>query len=178
ARCQDQAARAVHRSEGRTRIDRQCRYPVRHRGSRTGQRRAQAMNHPLATPPWGWWIGAYIVLTGLASGVTLVGRFMKPADDRAASRIDWASSWSSLAALAVCALILIVDLDRPARFFLMVTQFANPGSLMSWGAKIIALKIALLILHLMLLRRRRQAIAAGDSMLEDRATRALYSGVG
>jgi formate-dependent nitrite reductase membrane component NrfD len=133
------------------------------------------VNHPLASAPWGPWIGVYIVLTGLASGLTLVTRFMRPPDERAATRIEWLSSWASLATLAVCTVILIWDLRRPTRFFLMVTQFTNAGSLMSWGAKILALKIGLLAVYLMLLHRRRQALAAGDVMLTGGATRALYA---
>lgn len=135
------------------------------------------MNHPLASVPWGPWIGVYIVLTGIASGLTLVTRFMRPADERAATRVEWISSWTSLVILAVCAIILIWDLRRPARFFLMITQFANAGSLMSWGAKIIALKVGLLAVYLMLLHRRRQAIAAGDATLTGSTTRALYAAV-
>lgn len=135
------------------------------------------MNQPLASVPWGPWIGAYIVLTGLVSGLTLVTRFLRPDDERAATRFEWISSWTALATLAGCTIILISDLGRPARFFLMVTQFTNAGSVMSWGAKIIALKIGLLAVYLLLLHRRRQALAAGDAMLTGRATRALYTAV-
>lgn len=133
------------------------------------------MNHPLTGLPWGPWIGVYIVLTGLASGLTLVTRFLRPADERAAARLEWISSWTALACLGVCTVILIWDLGQPARFFLMVTQFANAGSLMSWGAKIIALKVGLLVLYIMLLRRRRRALANGDALLADGATRAVYA---
>lgn len=135
------------------------------------------MNHPLAEPPWGPSIGLYIVLTGFASGLSLATYLLRPSDERAATRIDWIATWTSLATLAVCALIVISDLRRPARFYLMVTQFANTGSLMSWGAKIIALKIGLLAVYLLLLRRRRRAIAAGDTTLTGRATRAVYAAV-
>lgn len=135
------------------------------------------MNHPLVSVPWGPWIGVYIVLTGLASGLTLATRFLRSADQRTATRIEWLSSWSSLAALAVCTVILIGDLHRPERFFLMVTQFTNTASLMSWGAKIIALKIGLLAVYLVLLHRRRRAFAAGDATLTGSATRALYAAV-
>lgn len=135
------------------------------------------MNHPLVSAPWGPWIGVYIVLTGLASGLTLATRFLRSTDQRTATRIEWLSSWSSLAALAVCSVILIGDLHRPARFFLMVTQFTNTASLMSWGAKIIALKIGLLAVYLVLLHRRRRAFASGDATLTGSATRALYAAV-
>jgi formate-dependent nitrite reductase membrane component NrfD len=133
------------------------------------------MNLPLAGAPWGPWIGVYIVLSGLASGLTLVTRFLRPADERAAIRVDWIAGWTSLVTLAVCTVILVSDLRRPARFFLMVTQFANAGSLMSVGAKIIALKTGLLAIYLMLLYRRRQALGAGDATLAGNATRALYA---
>jgi formate-dependent nitrite reductase membrane component NrfD len=135
------------------------------------------VNHPLDSVPWGPWIGAYIVLTGLASGLTLVTRFMRPADERAAIGMEWIASWTSLATLAVCTVILVSDLGRPAGFFLTVTQFTNAGSLMSWGAKIIALEIALLAVYLYLLQRRRRAFTAGDTTVTGRATRALYAAV-
>jgi hypothetical protein len=135
------------------------------------------MNHPLAAPPWGPGIGVYIVLTGLASGLTLVTRFVRPADERTQARIDWLSGWTTLVCLAVCTIILVADLGRPARFFLMVTELENLGSLMSLGAKIIALKIGLLVLHLALVGRRWQALDAGDLALDGRATRAVYTAV-
>jgi formate-dependent nitrite reductase membrane component NrfD len=135
------------------------------------------VNHPLVAPPWGASIGVYIILTGAASGLTLAARWLRPAEDRAGARVEWIASWASLAMLAVCTMILIADLDQPARFYLMVTQFVNTASLMSWGAKIIALKIGLLAIHLVLLHRRRQALAVGDTTLTGRATRAVYTAV-
>jgi formate-dependent nitrite reductase membrane component NrfD len=131
---------------------------------------------PSASVPWGPWIGVYIVLTGLASGLTLAARFHRPNSERAAIELEWISSWIAIAVLAICSMILIEDLGRPMRFFLMVTQFANGNSLMSWGAKIITLKIMLLGVYLFFLQRRRQALLTGDERL-DGATRTLHASV-
>jgi formate-dependent nitrite reductase membrane component NrfD len=133
------------------------------------------VNQPLATAPWGAWIGVYVVLTGLASGLTLVTRLLRSNDEQVATAVEWICSWISLAVMVICSVILIADLERPTHFFLMVTQLTSIGSLMSWGAKIIALKLALLALQLFLLHRRRQAFFAGDAMLEGRWTLAFYS---
>lgn len=135
------------------------------------------MTQPLATAPWGPWIGAYIILTGLASGLTLITRFVRPTDERTANRLEWIASWGALACLAACLVILVADLGRPSRFFLMVTQLENVGSLMGWGAKLIAAKVGLLVVYLYLLHRRRHALAVGDLAITGRATRALYAGV-
>ncbi len=135
------------------------------------------MNQPLASAPWGAWIGVYIVLTGLASGLTLVTRFTRSNDARATTELEWACSWISLLVMIICSVILIADLERPTLFFLMVTQMTSLGSLMSLGAKIIALKSGLLVLQLFLLHRRRQALAAGDTTLEGRWTLAVYTAV-
>jgi formate-dependent nitrite reductase membrane component NrfD len=87
----------------------------------------------------------------------------------------WKSCWLALIALGLCGVLLIVDLGRPARFFLMLTRFSNLGSAMSVGAKLIALKGFLLALYLYLLYRRRSALATGDVELAPGMTRAAYT---
>src|SRR5262249_32582167 len=62
-----------------------------------------------------------------------------------------------------------------SRFFLMLTRFSNPGSAMSMGAKLIALKGFLLVLYLYLLHRRRSALATGDVDLAPGVTRVAYT---
>jgi hypothetical protein len=74
----------------------------------------------------------------------------------------------------VCGVILVVDLDRPERFFLMLTRFSNLGSVMSVGAKLLALKSGVLVLYLFLLHRQRQAVVAGDATPAEGATRFLW----
>src|SRR5215831_6377354 len=100
--------------------------------------------HPLPEVPWGPIIGVYFILAGVAAGTTLVAEWVEPQDDGTAVAFAWRTSWVAMVALILCGILLIVDLGRPARFFLMLTRFANLGSAMSIGAKIIALKGVLL----------------------------------
>jgi formate-dependent nitrite reductase membrane component NrfD len=117
----------------------------------------------------------YFILAGLAAGTTLVAEWVAPQDNRTSVAFAWKTSWVALVALMLCGLLLIVDLGRPARFFLMLTRFSNPGSAMSVGAKLIALKGFLLALYLYLLHRRRSALATGDMALAPGVTRAAYT---
>src|SRR5207244_13424852 len=120
-------------------------------------------------------IGAYVVLGGVAAWMTLVVAWVEREDDRLGLGFAWSSSWLAMAALVLCGVLLTVDLGRPARFFLMLTRFSNPGSAMSVGAKLIALKGFLLALYLYLLYRRRRALATGDADLAPGVTRAAYT---
>jgi formate-dependent nitrite reductase membrane component NrfD len=131
--------------------------------------------HPLPEAPWGLLIGVYFILAGVAAGTTLVAEWVAPPDARTAVAFAWKTSWVALVALLLCGVLLIVDLGRPARFFLMLTRFANPGSAMSVGAKLIALKSFLLALYLALLHRRGHALATGDVALAPGVTRAVYT---
>lgn len=132
------------------------------------------MTHPLVEAPWGAIIGGYLVLVGLATGVTLIAHGIHPQDEQAQVRYAWLTTWVAFLALVVGSVLLVVDLGRPARFYLMVTSFSNLGSPMSIGAKLIALKLFLLAMYLYLLARRRMAITMGDMTLSGRTTRTLF----
>ena len=129
------------------------------------------VGEPLAQPPWGLLISVYFILAGAASGTTLLCWWIRPRDQDAADHFEWLAGLVAFVAIAVCGVILIVDLDRPARFFLMLTDFSNLGSVISVGAKLIAFKAALLALYLFLVHRRREARAIADDPPPDRATR-------
>lgn len=130
---------------------------------------------PLPEAPWGLLIAVYFILAGIAAGITLVAEWMRPEDEGLAVAFAWRTHWLSLLALTLCGVILIVDLGQPGRFFLMLTSFANLGSAMSVGAKLIACKGILLMASLYLLWRRRRALAAGDTTLAPGLTRAIYT---
>src|SRR5882724_658692 len=133
--------------------------------------------HPLLEAPWGAIIGVYFMLVGLATGVTLVAYWVYPEDARAQVRYAWVTTWMAFLSLVAGSVLLVVDLEQPARFHLMVASFSNLGSPMSIGAKLIAAKLFLLAVYLYLLARRRGAVAAGDLSLTGSATRALFSTV-
>lgn len=125
---------------------------------------------PLVEPPWGAQMGIYFGMMGVASGLTLLFWWIRPRDIEAANRFEWISGWIALGALGVACLIVVVDLGRIERFFLMVTSFKNLGSPMSVGAKLIAAKMFLLSLYLYLLYLRQKAHSAGDTVLAGGAT--------
>src|SRR5438128_4633348 len=130
---------------------------------------------PLPEVPWGLSIGVYFILAGVVAGTTLVAEWVEPQDNCTAVAFTWKTSWVAMVALVLCGVLLVVDLGRPARFFLMLTRFSTLGSAMSVGAKLIALKGFLLALYLYLLHRRRRALATGDVTLAPGVTRAAYT---
>jgi formate-dependent nitrite reductase membrane component NrfD len=80
------------------------------------------MNPFVADPDWGIWIILYFYLGGIAAGsyfvatlVALLGR----EEDRAVSRIGYRVA---LPLIAVCGIFLVVDLERPERFWHMLLQ--------------------------------------------------------
>lgn len=110
---------------------------------------------PLPASPWGPALGAYFILVGIASGLTLVGcwrRVACPGTNRVADR---AASLLVLGLLMVAGLLLVADLGRPERFFLMLTRFDNLGSPISIGAKVLAVKGLLLTADIWVLQRVR-----------------------
>lgn len=128
---------------------------------------------PLPESPWGVLLTLYFVLIAAPSGLTMVSswrRLRRPAADGAGAR---ASSWTALGMLAVAGLLLVADLGRPERFFLMVTRFDNLGSPISLGAKALLLKGLLLVVDLYLLHRLR----AAGGVVGDRRTRATITAV-
>jgi formate-dependent nitrite reductase membrane component NrfD len=78
------------------------------------------MNTFVADPEWGWWIIAYFFLGGIAAGayfmatiIDLVGR----PEDRPLARIGYAIA---LPLILICAVLLILDLHHPERFWHML----------------------------------------------------------
>lgn len=130
---------------------------------------------PLATPPWGDVLAPYFVLLGLASGVTLMIGWVNVGRGRQARLFELRCATLSLAALAVGGTILLMDLGRPSRFWLMLAPFSNPASPMAWGAKLIGLKAGLLALQLYLLQRRLREDPDGE--LSGTLTHATFRGV-
>jgi len=120
--------------------------------------------YPLLEPPWGPLLGIYFILIGLVSGASLVSLWARHnADDGV--RLEWILDWIGIGMLTVASTILLVDLGRPTRFFLMLTEFSNLHSPMSVGAKVVALEFFLLAISLYLLHRQRRALATGETRM-------------
>lgn len=130
---------------------------------------------PLPSIPWPPMIGWYFILAGIAAGTSLVAEWVRPPHERGAVDFAWHMAWLALLALLLCGVILMLDLGRPERFGLMLSSFANLGSVMSVGAKLIALKGMLLAYVLGLLYFRRRAMAVGDMTLAPGITQTVYA---
>jgi formate-dependent nitrite reductase membrane component NrfD len=81
---------------------------------------------------WGWLIVGYFFFGGLAAGsyaiAALIDLFGRP-EDRPAARIGYLVA---LPILAFCPPLLIVDLDRPLRFWHLFVMSERPGVMFKW----------------------------------------------
>jgi formate-dependent nitrite reductase membrane component NrfD len=78
------------------------------------------MNPFVVDPEWGWWIILYFFLGGIAAGayftatiIDLIGH----EEDRELARMGY---WLSFPLVAICGLLLILDLGQPLRFWHML----------------------------------------------------------
>lgn len=106
------------------------------------------MNPFVADPAWGWWIIFYFFLGGLAAGcyflATLIELFGHE-EDRPLARIGYRLAFPLI---LVCGVLLIVDLEKPERFWHMVLQsevvdqaLAENWPLGGWGTMFHALML-------------------------------------
>lgn len=92
------------------------------------------MSDTLFTAPahWGWLIVGYFFFGGLAAGsyaiAALIDLFGRP-EDRPTARIGYLVA---LPVLALCPPLLIVDLDRPLRFWHLFFMSERPGIMFKW----------------------------------------------
>lgn len=96
------------------------------------------MRDVLFTAPahWHWLIVFYFFLGGIASGsyviAALLDLFGRP-EDRPAARLGYLVSFP---ALALCPPFLILDLDRPERFWHLFLMSQRPGLMFKWWSPI------------------------------------------
>jgi formate-dependent nitrite reductase membrane component NrfD len=80
------------------------------------------MNFFVADPDWGWWIVLYFFLGGIAAGCYLVATLIDlfgAAEDHSLARLGYRIAFPLI---VLCAVFLIVDLERPERFWHMLFQ--------------------------------------------------------
>jgi formate-dependent nitrite reductase membrane component NrfD len=80
------------------------------------------MNPFVADPQWGWWITLYFFLGGMAAGAYFVATLIEifgQEEDRQSARIGYRLAFPLI---CVCGILLIVDLERPERFWHMMFQ--------------------------------------------------------
>jgi formate-dependent nitrite reductase membrane component NrfD len=80
---------------------------------------AQAQ-HFAGDPHWTWWILSYFFLAGLAGGCYFLATFLRhwgTPDDEPAARLGF---YVTLPAVAICPILLTLDLTKPLRFWHML----------------------------------------------------------
>jgi len=83
--------------------------------------------HFVRPPEWGWYIVWYFFLGGIAGGAYALGallRLLRDARDEAVARIAFVLSF---VAMAICPILLTLDLGRPARFWHMLVDPTGPA---------------------------------------------------
>lgn len=113
---------------------------------------AELLNQPLSDSPWGALLAVYFVLVGVPSGLTLVVQWARIRYPDRGWHVARTATWVSLVIACLAGVFLVIDLGRPERFFLMITRFDNLTSPISLVAKILALKVFLLVADLYLTR--------------------------
>ena len=108
------------------------------------------MNLNLATTPFGWFIIAYLTLSGVACGASLCAVIFMRANDESSHHIVKTALWLAVAAIGIGTIFLIADLENPSRFFLNFLEF-NTLSVIAWGTRIITIFLMLCIFSALLL---------------------------
>src|SRR5262245_2346320 len=117
---------AIHVLGGADRLRRGPRGPVpvprAHEASHDTTPRRRAMNLFVADPHWGVWIVLYFFLGGLAAGayfLAVLFEWFGTADDARVARV---AHWLAFPLTFLCLVFLVVDLDRPERFWHMLLK--------------------------------------------------------
>jgi hypothetical protein len=131
------------------------------------------MSAPLPEDPWGISVAAYLVLTGAVSGTALCLPRGAPLEPMERAIFELRAASLCLGLLAATLAILILDLGRRQRFWLMAAAL-NTASPMSIGVRLIGVEVFVTLVLWLLLRRRVDAVASGDVTLAPGATMALY----
>jgi protein NrfD len=90
------------------------------------------MNPYVVSPDWGWLIVAYFYLGGIAAGAYAVASMVGlwgDEDDRRAVRV---ADYLAFPLVGLCGLLLIVDLNRPERFWHMMIQSQTGRPMLKW----------------------------------------------
>ncbi len=107
------------------------------------------------SPEWGWFIVVYFFLGGIAGGLAFLGALLDlfgRQEDRRTSRI---AHLIAAPLVVICLLLLVVDLNRPERFWRMMFRldddvlqimfkYWSPISFGAWGVGIFGLVASLL----------------------------------
>jgi chorismate mutase-like protein len=100
------------------------------------------MNTFVADPHWGWWIVWYFYLGGIAAGAYFLAALVEFVGDEQDRRISRVGYLLAAPLVAVCGVLLILDLDQPTRFWHMLfdaetlrphVKYWSPMSIGAWA---------------------------------------------
>ncbi len=100
------------------------------------------MNTFVANPHWGWWIVWYFFLGGIASGAYFIAALIDLVGDEHDRRLGRIGYLLAAPLVAVCGVLLILDLNQPARFWHMLfdaetwlphMKYWSPMSIGAWA---------------------------------------------
>jgi formate-dependent nitrite reductase membrane component NrfD len=80
----------------------------------------------VANPEWGWWVILYFFFGGIAAGAYFIGTMIDLVGHERDRRISNIAYYIAFPLVAICGILLIVDLGRPERFWHMLIQ-SNTG---------------------------------------------------
>jgi formate-dependent nitrite reductase membrane component NrfD len=83
--------------------------------------------HFVAPPQWEWYIVWYFFLGGLAGGAYALGAILRALGDRRDAPLARLAFLVTLPALAICPILLTLDLGRPSRFWHMLVDSRTLG---------------------------------------------------
>ena len=80
----------------------------------------------VAAPEWGWWIILYFYFGGIAAGAYFIGTLIDLVGVERDRPIAKLAYYLAAPLVAICGLLLVIDLTRPERFWHMLIQ-SNTG---------------------------------------------------
>jgi formate-dependent nitrite reductase membrane component NrfD len=76
----------------------------------------------VADPHWGVWVVAYFFLGGIAAGAYLLATLLEWFGNEDDAKVARVAHWVAVPLTVLCAVILVIDLGRPERFWHMVLK--------------------------------------------------------
>lgn len=133
--------------------------------------------HFVAPPQWEWYIVWYFFLGGLAGGAYLIGTLLRLFGDSRDQRVSRLAFVVAFAALAICPILLTLDLGRPSRFWHMLVnsrtwalnfKYWSPMSVGAWALLAFGLFATLSFL----------GVLVSDGRVQHRAARGFAAAMG
>ncbi len=138
----------------------------------------------IKAPHWKWYVPGYFFIAGIAAGVAFFGALARFFGGRRHRVTVRHARYLALALSLICPVLLILDLERPQRFFRMlrVVKVRSPLSLGTWILMAFGVTSGLLAARQMaedgFLLRRRSFLSRLALLLPDRLLTLMHGALG